>query len=74
MKIWEILKEENIGKYVSISNTDEIINPSYVDKYIIGKNGNDRIGIFAKTEKGFYYVEEIRSSDILIMDFEFIES
>lgn len=73
MKIWEILKEENIGRYVNISNQEDFLKKYYRKEYLIGKNGNGRIGIFNETEKGLKYVEEIMSTDILIMEFEFID-
>ncbi len=73
MKIWEILNPSNVGKYVVISNQDMFLKKYYREKYLIGRNGNARIGIFSETEKGNKYAEEILSTDILIMEFEFID-
>lgn len=72
MKIWEILKEENLGKEVIVVNQDEIIR-KYEKKYKVGKNGNGKIGIFTSTEKGLYYAEDIQSTDILYLDFKLVD-
>lgn len=59
MKIWEILKEENIGKEVKCSTGKE---------YCIDKNCNYKIGIF---KNGISI--DLDSTEIMTLDFEFIQ-
>ena len=73
MNILEILKEEYIDRRVGISNFSDFSDSRYEETYIIGKNHNGRIGIFYEDVPGLYNLEEIESSDIPLMRFEFIE-
>ena len=59
MKIWELLKEENLGKRVKCS-TGKIFD--------IDKNCNYKIGIFAN---GISI--DLDSTEIMTLDFEFIQ-
>ena len=59
MKIWEILKEENLGKRVKC-NTGK--------KFDIDKNCNHKIGIFSN---GISI--DLDSTEIMTLDFEFIQ-
>ncbi|UVX34182.1 MAG: hypothetical protein [Bacteriophage sp.] len=59
MKIWEILKEENVGKEVKCSTGKE---------YCIDKNCNYKIGIF---KNGISI--DLDSTEIMTLDFEFIQ-
>ena len=74
MKIWEILKEENIDKKCIISNAEQIVSCDM--KYqeydtIISKNRNGEIGIFYDDDMGL--VVDIQSTDILILEFDIIK-
>ena len=75
-KIWEILKEENVGKTCKIINKDDIVgcDIKYEEgclPYTISTNRQGNVGIWYSG--GSNCVIEIQSSDIMILDFELEE-
>lgn len=69
MKLWEILNENNINKYVRMRNRMDFDYEARREYYVISKNGKGRIGIFACDG----YQDDFLPSDMIEMEFEFIE-
>ncbi|MBY6842666.1 hypothetical protein [Clostridium botulinum] len=69
MKLWEVLKEEYLQRYVRMVNMKQFDYEANMEYYIISKNGKGRIGLF--TSDG--YQDAFLPSDMVEMEFELID-
>ncbi|HCL4480183.1 TPA: hypothetical protein N2D99_002270 [Clostridium botulinum] len=69
MKLWEILKEENLQRYVRMINRKDFDYEENREYYVISKNGKERMGLF--TNEG--YQDDFLPSDMVEMEFELID-
>lgn len=69
MKLWEILNEENLKRYVRMTNMADFDFEESREFYVISKNKNGKIGLFASD--GFQ--DCFLPSDMVLMEFELIE-
>lgn len=69
MKLWEILKEENLKRYVKMTNMKEFDYEENREFYVISKNAKGRIGLFSSD--GFQ--DDFLPSDMIEMEFQLID-